>query len=354
MKNSIKLKKNRNKKNTRNKGDNAAMFILGMGIFSAIVPTIVAIVFEKWEAAIIWGIVAFFLGVWGVVFMYALQKEMNRFISDLCKLLDQIIYGEKELELNLRDHSLLDRVSFRLERFDNIIQKRRSKLETEKKELQRIISDISHQTKTPIANLKVINDTLLTRKMSKDKMKDFLESSGRQLDKLDFLIKALVEMSQLESGIIVLEKKDVLIIETLACAINEIQYKMDKKHINLCVNCEENLSILHDKKWTSEVFFNLLDNAVKYTSSYGTICIDVNDRELYMEIAITDTGRGIPEAEQGAIFKRFYREKEVHDIEGVGIGLYLSRQIITMQGGYIRVVSEINKGSTFSIFLPKN
>ena len=119
------------------------------------------------------------------------------------------------------------------------------------------------------------------------------------------------------------------------------------------MECPEDLCVSHDSKWTEEAIFNLLDNAVKYTPEGGDIHVTVQDWEMYLEIAVTDTGRGIPESVQATIFKRFYREEAVHDVDGIGIGLYLAREIITMQGGYITVESEVGKGSTFSIFLPQ-
>lgn len=112
------------------------------------------------------------------------------------------------------------------------------------------------------------------------------------------------------------------------------------------------MTISHDSRWTSEALFNILDNAVKYTSAGGSIQVRVRDWEMYLRIDVTDTGRGIPEHSQGTIFKRFYRDEAVHDIDGVGIGLYLAREIITMQGGYITVESKVGEGSTFSVFLP--
>lgn len=108
----------------------------------------------------------------------------------------------------------------------------------------------------------------------------------------------------------------------------------------------------HDSKWTAEALFNLLDNAVKYTSAGGRISVSVEQWEMYVKLDVTDTGKGISESNQASVFRRFYREEEVHDQPGVGIGLYLAREIITRQGGYIKVVSEIGKGSTFSVFLP--
>ena len=92
-------------------------------------------------------------------------------------------------------------------------------------------------------------------------------------------------------------------------------------------------------------------NAVKYTPEGGQIRVSVESWEMYVKIDIADTGIGISEQHQGAIFKRFYREDIVHDVDGIGIGLYLAREIVTLQGGYIRVTSEVGKGSTFSVFL---
>ena len=118
------------------------------------------------------------------------------------------------------------------------------------------------------------------------------------------------------------------------------------------MECPEHLDARHDRKWTSEALFNILDNAVKYTPAGGKIHVAVVCWEMYVKIDISDTGIGIPEQHQGTIFKRFYREDSVHDAPGIGIGLYLTREIITRQGGFIRVASEVGSGSTFSVFLP--
>ena len=225
-------------------------------------------------------------------------------------------------------------------------------VEMEKDKIKSLIADISHQTKTPIANLKLLNDTMLTRPLTEEKRKEFLQATGTQLDKLDFLIQGMVKTSRLETGVITLEKQDAVIGDTLVSAINGVLAPMEQKEISLSVDCPSDLTISHDSRWTSEALFNILDNAVKYTSAGGSIQVRVRDWEMYLRIDVTDTGRGIPEHSQGTIFKRFYRDEAVHDIDGVGIGLYLAREIITMQGGYITVESKVGEGSTFSVFLP--
>ena len=208
------------------------------------------------------------------------------------------------------------------------------------------------QLKLSLFNLKMLNDTLLTRPVTEEKRREFLEATGSQLDKLDFLIRAMVKTSRLETGLIVLEKKPAAIADTLAAAVNGVLAPMEKKQITLSVDYPEDLTVSHDSRWTSEALFNLLDNAVKYTPADGNIYVTVEVWEFYVKIDVADTGRGIPESAQAIIFKRFYREESMHNVDGIGIGLYLAREIITMQGGYIKVVSEIGKGSTFSVFLP--
>lgn len=291
--------------------------------------------------------------VWGGVFLYYFQRKLTLFTDSLCRTLDNMMDSTARPEMDYEAETLLARISHRLERLYHVMQKSRDTIAKEKADLQSLLSDISHQTKTPIANLKMINETMLTRPISEEQRKEFLQATGSQLDKLDFLIQAMVKTSRLESGVITLEKKDALVEETLVKAINGILAPMEKKNIELTVNCPERLTISHDSRWTSEALFNLLDNAVKYTPAGGSIHVSIQNWEMYLKIDVADTGRGIPEREQAAIFKRFYREEAVHDVDGIGIGLYLAREIITMQGGYIMVTSDVGRGSTFSVFLPR-
>lgn len=293
---------------------------------------------------------AFF--IWGMVFLHYFQKKLSLFTDGLCQTLDHMMDSTDRPQVDYEAETLLSRISHRLERLYNVMQKTRHTAEVEKEELQSLVSDISHQTKTPIANLKLINDTMLTRPLTEEKRKEFLQATGTQLDKLDFLIQGMVKTSRLETGVITLEKQDAVIGDTLVSAINGVLAPMEQKEISLSVDCPSDPTISHDSRWTSEALFNILDNAVKYTSAGGSIQVRVRDWEMYLRIDVTDTGRGIPEHSQGTIFKRFYRDEAVHDIDGVGIGLYLAREIITMQGGYITVESKVGEGSTFSVFLP--
>ena len=291
-----------------------------------------------------------FFWIWLLVLIFG--KRLSHFTSNLCRTLDNMIDGNEELQKSNDSETLFARINHRLIRLYEIMQKNRHKVDMERQELQMLISDISHQVKTPVSNLQMVTDTLLTKPVSEEERMDFLQGIRSQTDKLDFLFQALVKTSRLETGAIRLEKKDSSLFHTLAQAMSNIVYAAEKKEIAVSVDCPENLIISHDSKWTSEALFNLLDNAVKYTPLGGKISVSVVQWEMYVEVKVTDTGKGISESNQAAIFRRFYREEEVHDQQGVGIGLYLAREIVTRQGGYIKVVSELGQGSEFSIMLP--
>ena len=291
--------------------------------------------------------------VWLFLLTLLFAKRLSQFTSDLCQTMDSMITGGEEPARAEDRETIFARISYRLSRLYGILQENRRKVDEERRELQTLVSDISHQVKTPVANLKMVTDTLLAKPVTEQERRDFLQGIRSQTDKLEFLVQSMGKASRLETGAITLEKKDVPLLDTLAQAMSGIVYGAEQKGISVEVQCPDDLRVSHDSKWTAEALFNLLDNAVKYTPAGGKISVSVEQWEMYVKLDVTDTGRGIPESRQAAIFRRFYREEEVHDQPGVGIGLYLAREIISRQGGYIKVTSEVGRGSTFSVFLPR-
>ena len=320
---------------------------------SIIVITLTIFIFTKQTSVLLAGILLLLCTfIWFVVYAQILAKRLVSFTSDLCRTIDSMISGNEEPMLLEEQETQFARISHRLSRLYQIMQENRRRVDEERRELQTLVSDISHQVKTPVSNLKMATDTLLEKPMAEAERTDFIRGIRSQTDKLDFLFQALVKTSRLETGVIQLDKKPGRLFDTVAQAMSGIVYAAEKKEIAVSVDCPEDLTVSHDSKWTSEALFNLLDNAVKYTPAGGKIAVSVVLWEMYVEIKVTDTGKGISESNQAAIFQRFYREEEVHEQQGVGIGLYLAREIVTRQGGYIKVVSEPGKGSEFSIMLP--
>ncbi len=290
---------------------------------------------------------------WMFLLTLFFAKRLSQFTSDLCQTMDSMITGGQEPARAEDRETIFARISYRLSRLYSILQESRRKVDEERRELQTLVSDISHQVKTPVANLKMVTDTLLAKPVTEQERRDFLQGIRSQTDKLEFLVQSMGKASRLEIGAVTLEKKDAPLLDTLAQAMSGIVYGAEQKGISVEVQCPGDLRVSHDSKWTAEALFNLLDNAVKYTPAGGKISVSVEQWEMYVKLDVADTGRGIPESRQAAIFRRFYREEEVHDQPGVGIGLYLAREIVTRQGGYIKVTSEVGRGATFSVFLPR-
>lgn len=324
----------------------AALFIAAVmitALFTAAGSTIV----------IWWGFLFVFLMFLCILsFLTLIRQKLVYFSNTLCQTLDEMISANPQLPNIQETEDLFDKINYRLQRLYEILEENRRSTAREKARLQELISDISHQVKTPAANLKMVNSTLLKEPVPENMRRKFLLAMEEQVNKLEFLMEALIKTSRLEAGIISLDRKRHGVYNTLAAALGGILLHAEKKKLNVSVDCPESIAAFHDPKWTAEALFNILDNAVKYTRPKGSIHVAVTNWDMYLRIDIKDTGKGIPEKHQAEIFKRFYREEEVRDIEGIGIGLYLSRKIITMQGGYIKVSSQNSKGSVFSVFLP--
>ena len=331
------------------------IFLLTCGGMAASMLVICAVL--VWMTGEIWvfttgGLLMLCALAWMFLLTVVFSKRLSVFTRELCRAMDQMISGSGEPVRAVDSETLFARISYRLSRLYDIMQENRRKVDKERQELQMLVSDVSHQVKTPVSNLKMVTDTLLSKSVTEKERREFLQGIQNQTDKLEFLFQALVKTSRLETGAIRLEKKDAPLIDTLAMACSGIVYAAEKKDICVTVDCPEGLLLSHDSKWTAEAVFNLLDNAVKYTPVGGAIRISVEQWEMYVKLSVSDTGKGISESNQASIFRRFYREEEVHEQQGVGIGLYLAREIVTRQGGYIKVVSEPGKGAEFSIMLP--
>ena len=249
------------------------------------------------------------------------------------------------------DESRLSSLESRLARYLTASALSERNVREQKDQISALISDISHQTKTPVANLQLYAQLLSEQPLS-PQGKDCAAAISAQAEKLQTLIEALVKTSRLETGILALHPQLGEITPVVERAAAQYAPKAAEKGIILTTRQTEG-SAVFDLKWTEEAVCNLLDNALKYTPSGGTVTVEVKNYELFSAIRMIDTGPGIPEGEQAKIFGRFYRASGTYQTEGVGIGLYLTRQIAERQGGYVKVESAPGKGSVFSLFLPR-
>lgn len=282
---------------------------------------------------------------------YHTKKEARLFAEKVEDALDAIVTGKEwTIEGELED-SLWGRTGTQLAKARNVFQKKEEESVREKERVKGLISDISHQARTPVANIKLYLELLGDEELSQNGQ-EFLEKIQGQMEKIDFLMQSMVKMSRIETGILQIHKEDKNLYETIRHAVASVVPEAAQKRIALYVDCEEEMFLRHDSKWTEEAVYNVLDNALKYTESGGKIHIQTERQEFFVKLSISDTGKGIAPERQAEIFTRFYREPEVHDKPGVGIGLYLARTIMELQKGYIEVQSEVGEGASFQLYFP--
>lgn len=247
------------------------------------------------------------------------------------------------------DESLLSALETRFAHYLTASVVSAQNVSQEKDRIKELIGDISHQTKTPIANLRLYTE-LLQEEALPDTAREYAETLHGQAEKLSFLIDSLVKLSRLENGIIALHPEKSDIDPVLRQVQRQFASKAAEKGLQLIVPATD-VSASFDPKWTGEALCNVVDNAIKYTEQ-GSVTVSVVVYDMFVRIDVADTGVGIAEEEQAKIFSRFYRSDENATQEGVGIGLYLAREILQKEGGYMKVRSKVGTGTVFSLFVP--
>lgn len=278
-------------------------------------------------------------------YRYFCRRE-KRLLDRLQNMVEQAEKGTlKREDISEEKLSLLENS---LKRYLDGSQLATESQQRQKDVIQGLISDISHQTLTPVSNLKIYAE-LLSEEPGGDR--EITDTILEQTKKLDFLIQSLVKLSRMESGIIEVHPKQTKVSRLFEKLEQEYAKRAEGKEISLKLE-RTDLKACFDLKWTEEALGNIMDNAVKYTGNGGNISVRAQENSFFVRIDIADDGMGIEEEEIPEIFARFYRSFSVADRPGVGIGLYLSREIIQAQKGYIKVISRKGEGSMFSVFLP--
>lgn len=279
----------------------------------------------------------------------------NKTIRRLEMMLDAALSGD--FQENDYDETKLSRLESKWKRFLAASMLSRENLNREKENVKSLVSDISHQTKTPMTNIRLYASLLgelieaETGMQRQEEAAVMIGELARQTEKLEFLIQALTKMSRLESNIVEVRPEQQPITPLLRDVVVEAAIKADGKNITIRNVYAGEAFVCFDYKWTKEALGNVLDNAVKYSPPGSTVTLSVLEYEMYLAVSVCDEGRGIREEEIPKIFGRFYRAEEVSQEEGVGIGLYLTREILRKENGYVKVKSQPEKGSEFLLYL---
>lgn len=300
-------------------------------------------------------------GFFGVLILFALLLLLdflhNRYNDDLLEqitlLIETLVEQQERQIFSEAEDTLTARLQHQLLKLRNILTAQNQMLAQEKEQIKTLISDISHQIKTPIAAANTFAELLSDGELSAEERTEYITTLQMSLGKLTFLTNSLIKMSRLESDIISLKPEKNSLNEIVLQAVKTVYAKAKEKGILITFECDQTFEAVLDFNWTAEAISNVIDNAVKYTPQGGFVRLQITEYPSFLRLDISDSGVGIPEEEQAKIFGRFYRGKQSVGTDGVGIGLYLTREITNKQNGYMKVSSDEN-GSTFSMFLKKN
>lgn len=288
-----------------------------------------------------------------LLILLAVIAALYRYTSKILSTLDKMI--DSAIDDTFTEHTFtekkLSKIESKMYRYLSSGNTSLRQINAEKDSIKTLISDISHQTKTPVSNILLYSQLLKESPCLDDSTRRLASQIEEQTEKLSFLTASLIKTSRLENGIINVAPKENSIRKLVECV--DCSDAADAKGIRWQIDPIPDCSAVFDFKWTLEAISNIVDNAVKYTPAGGAITINAREYEMFARIDIADTGIGMSEEETAKIFTRFYRSPEVRDERGVGIGLYLAREIVAKEGGYIKVTSSKGTGSVFSVFLPK-
>ncbi len=284
------------------------------------------------------GLLALIIGI--ILYKYIVLRKETRELSDY---IDQALDGN--LEITEFDEKELSKIKSKLIKFLYSNQVKEKKISTEKNKTKDLIADISHQTKTPITNL-----SLYINLLEDDPKDEYLEIIKYELNKLKFLIQNLVKSSRLESDIISLQKHQANLKDIVDDVLREFKVILDEKDIRINLK-EEDLIFNLDERWLKEAIHNLVDNAIKYSPNGSTINISVYKSYLNYNLDIENECKDLSEETLPKIFERFYRGKNSVSKDGLGLGLFIAREIIEKHGGNIRASLDENR-IKFSVDFP--
>jgi two-component system sensor histidine kinase BaeS len=220
------------------------------------------------------------------------------------------------------------------------------------------LADVSHELRTPIAALRTFNELLSEGQVADEAtQQEFLEQSRQQIDRLDWLAANLLELSKLESGLVLLDLRPDDLRAVVESAVAQAQPSADRKGVTIVANIpDEAIRQHHDPQRMGQVLGNLIGNAIKFTPRGGTVTVTLEPTSEGAELRVEDTGVGINATELPLVFERFYRGAEANESRaaGSGLGLSIVRSIVEMHNGRVSISSTPGQGTEVSVDLPRD
>lgn len=285
--------------------------------------------------------------------IFYMHKRTETIMAHLLQKIDNAIHGQ--IQETIYDESMDAAITQRLNRLLQIAEMHKKQAETERDTIKALISDISHQIRTPLSNIMLYIELLKEQTLEKN-IEGLADKIQKNSEKLDFFMKELIHSSYVEQEMIVLHPQMVSVEELIDISCQNVELAAFRKKIMIKKELSKEISeklCYADKKWTIEALENLLENAIKYSKEQSIVQVRCKEYESFLCIEIQDNGIGIKEEEQGKVFERFYRSEQVKEKPGFGIGLYLAREVLSKQGGYLKLTSKLDKGTVAAMYLSR-
>lgn len=284
-----------------------------------------------------------------IVFNYLQYGFFYERIRKLTAAAKKVVEGEYDIAISEEKEGDFSKLAVSFNDMRKIIRNNLNELKKEKQFLVDLLSDISHQLKTPLSSIILYNDILLNKQLSKEQRKNFLLNNQNQLNRMEWLIKSLLKLAKFDADAIILNEEKESLNETIQGAIDTLESKSIEGNIKIYFDEKETVVLSHDQLWLEEAFINIIKNGIEHTKEGGRVDIELNENPIYKRVTIKDSGEGINDVDLPNIFKRFYKAKTSKKSDSIGIGLALSKSIVEAHGGMIEAKSRVGIGTQFII-----
>ena len=286
----------------------------------------------------------------GAGMMFFRQRSCRKRELKRLEKLTYDILNERRIQAGAAgEETLYGKIEYQLMRVQEMLAGRKEEAEKSRDQIQKLISEIAHQMRTPLTNMETYLGFM--KDEPEEVTPEYVAALKQSEEKLHFLVESFIKMSRLEQHIIQIHKEEIDMLQTVRNVLGQIQGNAEKKEIQFDIAFPEKAVCAHDANWLGEALYNILENAVKYSENGGRVEVTVSENEMFMNIRVRDYGLGISEGEENKIFQRFYRGRLVTTQAGFGIGLYLAREIVSLHGGFL-TARRMKQGLLMEIRIP--
>lgn len=289
------------------------------------------------------------LGVIAIIVALIYTSKRDKNLREINKYLDKVNNGNYELKIEENGEDEISRLRNELYKTTILLRESAENSEKEKTNLSNSLADISHQLKTPLTSIRIMLDNIEENPNMDEKTRnEFIEEISRQIDWISSLVISLLKLAKFDAGAIIMQDTQINVKKLIDNVINNLAIMIDIKNIKIDEKIDEDVILRADYNWQLEALTNIIKNCIEHSKEDSSIKIEVENNSIFVKIKITDEGEGIAKEDLSHIFERFYKSKQASE-NSIGIGLSLAKTIIEKENGYIKVDSELGKGTTFEI-----